>query len=107
MTTITEANVCTLKLHGRFDFNSHKQFRAGYRSANNVSSFIVDFLEVDYIDSIGLGMLLTMSEYVDGSNVNMSEYVDGSNAKMTLVNCNSEIKSILETCNFQKIFTIT
>jgi anti-anti-sigma factor len=96
MTTITEANVCTLKLHGRFDFNSHKQFRAGYRSANNVSSFIVDFLEVDYIDSIGLGMLLTMSEYVDGSN-----------AKMTLVNCNSEIKSILETCNFQKIFTIT
>ena len=96
MTTITEANVCTLKLQGRFDFNSHKQFRAGYRSANNVSSFIVDFLEVDYIDSIGLGMLLTMSEYVDGSN-----------AKMTLVNCNSEIKSILETCNFQKIFTIT
>lgn len=60
----------TLKLSGRFDFHSHRDFRAAYEKileTGAVREIIIDFGEVDYLDSSALGMLLLLREKADGA----------------------------------------
>lgn len=91
-------NKATLAMSGRFDFNSHREFRAASEEAlkaEGVSEISVDMDRVEYLDSSALGMLLLMREKANAAN-----------RKLVLLNCKGIVHQVLEVANFSKLFTI-
>jgi HptB-dependent secretion and biofilm anti anti-sigma factor len=97
-----QANVSTnngearIKLAGRFDFNSHREFRAAYEPLlenTEVRSLIIDLGSVDYLDSSALGMLLMVRDKVATAN-----------KTILLANAQSGVKQVLDIANFSKLF---
>lgn len=98
ITTDQKDQVSRMRLNGRFDFNSHREFRNACDQILQDQSnkeIEVDFSNVDYLDSSALGMLLLLRE--KASNVNM---------QVSLLNCKGIVQQVLEVANFQKLFTI-
>jgi anti-anti-sigma factor len=88
----------TLMLEGRFDFNSHRDFRIAYDNLLNNSAIRdieINFEKVDYLDSSALGMLLLLREKVEASG-----------RKIALSGLRGTVKQVLEIANFQRLFTI-
>lgn len=88
----------TLKLGGRFDFHSHRDFRSAYEKiieTGSVREIVIDFGEVDYLDSSALGMLLLLREKADGAGKNV-----------VLAGLKGTVKQVLDIANFGKLFTI-
>lgn len=97
--TTVEDGVATLGLQGRFDFNSHRDFREATENvlANvTVQVLNVDLGEVEYLDSSALGMLLMLRDKVKASN-----------RRVSLVNCRGPVKQVLEIANFAKLFEVS
>jgi HptB-dependent secretion and biofilm anti anti-sigma factor len=98
-TTVTkESSSATLKLNGRFDFNTHRDFRAAYEAVltdAEVKSLSVDFSGVDYLDSSALGMLLMLRDKMGGVNKDVS-----------LTGVQGNVKQVLDIANFGKLFRI-
>jgi len=97
-----QANVSTnngearIKLAGRFDFNSHREFRAAYEpflENAEVRSLVIDLGSVDYLDSSALGMLLMVRDKVATAN-----------KTIVLANAQSGVKQVLDIANFSKLF---
>ncbi len=87
-----------LVLSGRFDFNSHREFRSGCDEAMNspkINEIEIDLGGVDYLDSSALGMLLLLRERAVASN-----------KKLALANCRGTVKQVLDVANFSQLFTI-
>ncbi|MBE9610187.1 STAS domain-containing protein [Chitinilyticum piscinae] len=85
-------------LSGQFDFSAHREFRQVCESliANpEVREVLVDFQNVNYLDSSALGMLLLLKEKIGSANKTLA-----------LVNCRDAVKQVLEIACFGKIFTI-
>ncbi len=96
--TSVESNKAKLTMSGRFDFNSHRQFRDAYDEIlqnPEVREIELDLGSVDYLDSSALGMLLLLREKT--SNTGKS---------MMLTNCRGVVLQVLEVANFNKLFTI-
>jgi anti-anti-sigma factor len=99
-----QANVATangravIRLRGRFDFNTHREFRealdtaVGDAAAREVA---VDLGEVDYLDSSALGMLLMLRD--------KAKLADKA---VLLTNCRGAVKQVLDIANFGKLFNI-
>ncbi len=88
----------TLKLGGRFDFHSHRDFRSAYEKileTGAVREIVIDFGEVDYLDSSALGMLLLLREKAEGSGKNV-----------VLAELRGTVKQVLDIANFGKLFSI-
>lgn len=88
----------TLKLGGRFDFHSHRDFRAAYEKileTGAVREIIINFGEVDYLDSSALGMLLLLREKADGTG-----------KSVVLAGLHGTVKQVLDIANFGKLFSI-
>lgn len=88
-----------VKLSGRFDFNSHREFRAAYETLlgrNDLKEFVVDLGGVDYLDSSALGMLLLLRDKVALENKAVS-----------LANCQGNVRQVLDIANFGKLFKIS
>jgi anti-anti-sigma factor len=86
----------TIKIHGRFDFSAHQEFRDAYEhNDSNVNSYIVDLSGASYLDSSALGMLLLLRDYAGGDQ-----------ADIRLTNCNDDIRKILTISNFEQLFII-
>lgn len=88
-----------LSLSGRFDFNTHREFRAAYEDAlkvEGIKSLDMDLSGVDYLDSSALGMLLMLKERSSTRNIQLS-----------ISNCQDSVRQILEIANFNKLFTIS
>lgn len=88
----------TLKLSGRFDFHSHRDFRAAYEKileTGAVREIIIDFADVDYLDSSALGMLLLLREKADGAG-----------KAIVLASLRGTVKQVLDIANFGKLFAI-
>jgi len=85
----------TININGRFDFNSHRDFRAAYGDENSNSNYVLNMSGADYMDSSALGMLLLLREHAGGDNSNVS-----------ITSCSDEIKKILTISNFEKLFKI-
>ncbi|NJA89114.1 STAS domain-containing protein [Rhodocyclus tenuis] len=85
-----------VKLAGRFDFNSHRDFRAAYDTLMEdaqVQSVIVDLGGVDYLDSSALGMLLMLRDKA------------GLTGKtVAIANARGSVKQVLDIANFRKLF---
>lgn len=87
-----------LGLEGRFDFHSHRDFRAAYEPSlgnTEVSEIVVDFNQVDYLDSSALGMLLLLREKAEAAG-----------KKVKLANLTGSVKQVIEIANFGKLFAI-
>jgi anti-anti-sigma factor len=97
-TVTKDSNKATLKLNGRFDFNTHRDFRAAYEpllADGAVKAVTVDFAGVDYLDSSALGMLLMLRDKMSGVNKDVS-----------LTGVQGNVKQVLDIANFGKLFRI-
>lgn len=91
-------SIATLALEGRFDFNSHRDFRNAYEDLLTnieIRDIEINFEKVDYLDSSALGMLLLLREKVEASG-----------KKIALCGLHGTVKQVLEIANFQRLFTI-
>ena len=96
VTTSVEGVKATIRLSGRFDFNTHREFRVAYESVMDlagVSQVVVDLGGVDYLDSSALGMLLMLRDR--GETTKRS---------VTLTGVKGSVKQVLDIANFSKIF---
>lgn len=84
-------------LLGRFDFNSHREFRdAVDRAINESASEIqVDLAGVDYLDSSALGMLLVLRDKAKGTG-----------KTVVLANARGAVRQVIDIANFGKLFTL-
>jgi HptB-dependent secretion and biofilm anti anti-sigma factor len=88
----------TILLQGRFDFNSHREFRDAVDQAlkeDGATEIHVDLGGVDYLDSSALGMLLMLRDKARGAD-----------RVVSLANCHGAVKQVLDIANFGKLFTI-
>jgi len=60
-----------------------------------VREIVIDFGEVDYLDSSALGMLLLLREKADGAS-----------KRVVLAGLQGTVKQVLEIANFGKLFSI-
>ncbi len=90
-------NHVTIKVEGRFDFSSHKDFRETYNNTNgSTTTYTVDMSKAEYLDSSALGMLLLLREHAGSEK-----------SKINIVGANKEVKDILIVSNFDKLFTLS
>ena len=85
----------TINISGRFDFNSHRDFRSAYGHEGANLKYIVNMSGTDYMDSSALGMLFLLREYAGGDSCDV-----------TITSCNDDIKKILTISNFEKLFKL-
>ncbi|WP_148716215.1 STAS domain-containing protein [Chitinolyticbacter meiyuanensis] len=93
-----EGDVGRVVLSGQFDFSAHREFRQVCETLiadPSVKEVLVDFQNVNYLDSSALGMLLLLKEKIGVANKSLA-----------LVNCRDTVKQVLEIACFGKIFTI-
>lgn len=95
-TVSDDGKIVTIYISGRFDFNSHRDFRESYGDNLSNLKYIVNMSGTDYMDSSALGMLLLLREHAGG---------DGCD--ITITDCSDEIKKILTISNFEKLFKLT
>ncbi len=94
----TQAGTAVIQLTGRFDFNTHREFRDVTETAikaEDVREIQVDLAAVDYLDSSALGMLLMLRDRARNSSKSVS-----------LVNCKGSVRQVLDIANFGKLFPI-
>lgn len=97
ITSNTNGNTITISISDRFDFSSHKEFRAAYsNSSGDNSHYVVDLSATEYIDSSALGMLLLLREHAGSEK-----------SKIILRGASNEVRDILEVSNFDKLFTLS
>ena len=93
----TNNETATIKIIGRFDFSSQRDFRNAYQGQEKtVTEYVVDLSQTEYIDSSALGMLLLLKEHVESKN-----------GHSKLSQPAPEIRKILTMSNFDQLFTIT
>lgn len=94
-----EAGKALIKLSGRFDFNTHREFRGAYEplvADAEIRSVVVDFANVDYLDSSALGMLLMLRDKLGGAG-----------KEVALSSVRGNVKQVLDIANFGKLFPIS
>ena len=87
-----------IQLAGRFDFNSHREFRDAVEQAlgdGKSGTVRVDLAQVSYLDSSALGMLLMLRDKAKGAN-----------RKVELAGAQGSVKQVLEIANFGKLFEL-
>lgn len=86
-----------IRLQGRFDFNSHREFRDAIEAAlkDPGREVAVDLGGVDYLDSSALGMLLMLRDKARTMEKAVS-----------LINSHGAVKQVLDIANFGKLFTL-
>jgi anti-anti-sigma factor len=87
-----------IRLLGRFDFNSHREFREAVDTAlgaEDSKEVAVDLGSVEYLDSSALGMLLMLRDKAHGAGKTVS-----------LANCRGAVRQVLDIANFGKLFSI-
>ncbi|MEN9658005.1 MAG: hypothetical protein RL571_1470 [Pseudomonadota bacterium] len=97
-TVQVEGEVGRVVLSGQFDFSAHREFRQVCEtliSNPSIKEVLVDFQNVNYLDSSALGMLLLLKEKIGAASKNLA-----------LVNCRDSVRQVLEIACFGKIFTI-
>jgi HptB-dependent secretion and biofilm anti anti-sigma factor len=95
---LIENGKAVVKLHGRFDFDAHREFRDSCNAcldAAQVRVIELDLGDVDYLDSSALGMLLMLKERADAVA-----------KRVALCGCRGVVKQVLDIANFGRIFSI-
>lgn len=88
-----------IRLSGRFDFNTHREFRGAYEplvADAAIRTVTVDFTGVDYLDSSALGMLLMLRDKLGGAS-----------KEVLLTGVRGNVNQVLDIANFGKLFQIS
>lgn len=89
-------NLAIIKMPKRFDYSSSMEFNANIAAALDASASItLDCIELDYIDSAGIG-LLVMSQ----------KKAQARQSKLVMINLKPAPKEILQLANLQKIIEL-
>ena len=94
----TQQSQARIQLSGRFDFNSHREFRDAVDRAlgsPGTTEVAVDLGNVAYLDSSALGMLLMLRDKAKAAG-----------KTVTLVNLHGAVKQVIEIANFGKLFPL-
>ena len=86
-------NAGEIRLSGRFDAAQVEKARGFFRQVEQSST--IDFAEVDYISSAGLGVLLETQKRLDATG-----------QRLRLVNLNPLIKNVFWIAGFNAVFEI-
>lgn len=95
---LIENDKAVVKLHGRFDFGAHREFRESCNSCLDVQQIReieVNLGGVEYLDSSALGMLLMLKERADAAA-----------KRIVLADCRGTVRQVLDIANFGRIFSI-
>lgn len=85
-----------VRMPKRFDYSSGTEFNASIATAiKNYKEVKIDCVDMEYIDSAGIGLLVMASKQAQAHNV-----------KLAIVNLRSTPKEILQLANMQKIIEI-
>jgi anti-anti-sigma factor len=86
----------TIRIPSRLNFALQAEFREAFSKGKKADTrYVLDFGATQYLDSSGIGMLLTMREYAGGDK-----------ATIIIRNCRPTIVKILSMVNFQRLFQI-
>lgn len=97
--TRTEGNRAVMRLSGRFEFSAHREFREAVDrvlKADGSDELVVDLMDVDYVDSSALGMLLMVRERANSAKI-----------ALTLANPRGMVRQALDIAHFEKLFIIS
>jgi anti-anti-sigma factor len=86
----------TLRLPSRFDYSYHRQFGEMYTpliESSVCKEIILDFTQVEYLDSSALGMMVLLQKKFTGDN-----------KKISIKGARGATEYILKMANMQKIF---
>lgn len=72
-----------LQVEGAFDFNLHKSFSEGFRSAP-YRRYVVDLVQTTYLDSSALGSLLQLKEFAESRGGSVEVVAAGGLVQDTL-----------------------
>ena len=98
-----EEDKTIIHLDEKFDFSGADDFKSAY--VNHPSpSYIIDFMNTDYMDSSGLGMLLNMRRSLEDKPMNMRRSLEDK--PISLINCKPQIKRVLAISRFDEQFII-
>ena len=85
-----------IKLSGRFEFHTQKDFRESYTPAlknEDIKTITLNMLQVEYLDSSALGMLLLLKASADMKNKNI-----------IISAASNKLMEIFEIANFNHLF---
>jgi anti-anti-sigma factor len=84
-----------IRLKGRFDYDARRDFDSATQVAlaEAAGEIQINLMEVDYMDSSALGMLLVLRDKATSCGKTVS-----------LAECQGFVKKILDVANFQKLF---
>lgn len=91
--------VASITILGRFDFKVHREFKGAYASLIGnaaVQKIEVEMIDVDYLDSSALGMLMLLHERAKADNKSV----------VLLLGKGGVVAHVLEVANFGKIFKL-
>jgi anti-anti-sigma factor len=97
--TRTEGQRVVLRLSGRFEFSAHREFREAIdriMQMKGIDELAIDLMDVDYVDSSGLGMLLMVRERTNSAKLGL-----------ILANPRGMVRQALDIAHFEKLFTIS
>ncbi len=97
-TSQIEDQTGTVKLEGRFTFETHPAFKSctqGLLDTPKVRRLVLDMEGVSYMDASSLGMILLLREAADNRNL-----------PLALKRPSSSVRRLLEIVQFEKIFPI-
>ena len=92
----SDGKTVSIRIDGRFDFSTQKEFREAYRNHTSPGQlFQVELNRTEYMDSSALGMLLLLKEHAENHK-----------GKVILKQPSDGIRKILEMANFGNLFEI-
>lgn len=97
--TRTEGQRAILRLSGRFEFSAHREFREAIErllKIEGVDELVVDLMDVEYVDSSALGMLLMLRERANSAKLGLA-----------LANPRGMVRQALDIAHFEKLFAIS
>lgn len=86
----------TLRLPNRFDYSFHRQFGEMYTpivEGSDCNEIILDFTQVEYLDSSALGMMVLLQKKFSGKN-----------GRIKIKGARGATEEILKMANMQKMF---
>ncbi len=90
------SDIETLRLPSRFDYSYHRQFSELYNPVvenAQCTQIILDFSQVEYLDSSALGMMVLLQKKAAGNAI-----------KVKIKGARGATDEILKMANMQKIF---
>ena len=89
-------DVNVISLPDKFDFSFHKEFTRRYDNSivnTDVSEIVLDFSQVNYLDSSALGMMVLLYRKAQACN-----------KRVSVKNVSGKTAEILKMANFQKLY---